>query len=136
MTRINIIPPSELSNQHLMAEYREIFMVPASLKRTLNSKEGYLANKVSKKYTLNKGHVYFFYNKLLYLRNRYSLLVNELKQRGYKLDDNRLFPDDLPKQFYKDWKPSEEEQLIAKERINWKIQLKPNWYKFEKNRKK
>ena len=30
MTRINIVEPSELTDQHLIAEYREITMVPGS----------------------------------------------------------------------------------------------------------
>ena len=37
MTRINIISPSELTDQHLVAEYREIFMVGSALARTLKS---------------------------------------------------------------------------------------------------
>ena len=49
MTRINIIPPSELTDQHLIAEYREIFMVPASLRRTLKSKVGFKKNKINNK---------------------------------------------------------------------------------------
>ena len=60
MTRINIIIPSELYDQHLIAEYREIFMVAGSLERTLISKAGYKESKVPTRYTLNKGHVYFF----------------------------------------------------------------------------
>ena len=56
MTRINIVEPSELTDQHLIAEYREITMVPGSLKRTLVSKIGYKESKVPKKYTLNTGH--------------------------------------------------------------------------------
>ena len=62
MTRINLVEPSELTDQHLIAEYREITMVPGSLKRTLVSKSGYQEKKVPKKFTLNGGHVYFFYN--------------------------------------------------------------------------
>ena len=46
MTRINIISPSELTDQHLIAEYREIFMVAGSLKRTLISKSGFVESKV------------------------------------------------------------------------------------------
>ena len=38
MTRINLVDPSELSDQHLVAEYREIFMVGRSLQRSLKSK--------------------------------------------------------------------------------------------------
>ncbi|GIT57661.1 MAG: hypothetical protein Ct9H300mP18_10900 [Candidatus Neomarinimicrobiota bacterium] len=41
MTRIKIVEPSELTDQHLIAEYREIFMIAGSLKRTLMSKTGY-----------------------------------------------------------------------------------------------
>ena len=51
MTRINIINPSELTDQHLIAEYREMIMVPSSLKRTLASKVGYREKKVPKNKT-------------------------------------------------------------------------------------
>ena len=64
MTRINIVNPSELTDQHLIAEYREITMVPGSLKRTLVSKIGYQEKKVPERYTLNSGHVYFLYNNI------------------------------------------------------------------------
>ena len=60
MTRINIISPSELTDQHLIAEYREITMVPGMLQRTLKSKKGLDKSKIKKVYTLNAGHVYFF----------------------------------------------------------------------------
>ena len=50
-------------------------MVEASLRRTLLSKNGYNESKVPKKYTLNKGHVYFFYNKGKYLHKRYLDLI-------------------------------------------------------------
>jgi len=62
MTRINIIPVKELFDQHLIAEYREIIMVPAALSRTLKSKVGFDESKIEDRYTLNKGHVYLFYN--------------------------------------------------------------------------
>ena len=71
MTRINIIPVQELFDQHLIAEYREITMVPAALNRTLKSKGGLDLSKISSNYTLNKGHVYFFYDKGKYLYKRY-----------------------------------------------------------------
>ena len=76
MTRINLVQPSELTDQHLIAEYREIFMVGGSLRRTLVSKSGYREDRVPKKYTLNTGHVYFFYNKGKYLHTRYKELIN------------------------------------------------------------
>ena len=60
MTRINIINVSELTDQHLIAEYREITMVPAALNRTINSRNGLDINKIPKEFTLNKGHVTSF----------------------------------------------------------------------------
>ena len=75
MTRINIIPVSELTDQHLIAEYREITMIPAALTRTLNSKSGFIKKKIPDRFTLNTGHVYFFYDKGLYLYNRYDNIV-------------------------------------------------------------
>jgi len=81
MTRINLVNPSELQDQHLIAEYREITMIPAALNRTLNSKIGLRREKISKKYTLNSGHVYFFYDKGKYLYNRYQDIITEMKNR-------------------------------------------------------
>ena len=130
MTRINIIPASELTDQHLIAEYREITMVPGSLKRTLNSKAGYRKERVSSKYTLNSGHVYFFYNKGLYLNKRYKELVQEMKDRGFNPDPNRKFPKEVfPKELYNDWMPSLDEQKVVRQRIEEKIKMKPNWYR-------
>jgi len=130
MTRINIISVSELTDQHLIAEYREITMVPAALNRTLNSKIGFQKEKVKKKFTLNSGHVYFFYDKGKYLNNRYKEIIDEMKKRGFSPDPNRKFPKEVfPKDLYNDWKPNKEDQKIIKKRLKEKIDLKPDWYR-------
>ena len=134
MTRINIVEPSELTDQHLIAEYREIFMIAGSLKRTLMSKTGYDKYKVPKKYTLNKGHVYFFYNKGKYLNNRYQKLILELEKRGFKLSKDRFFPKEIfiNNYLYNDWEPSLDDYTIIRERIKNKISMKPEWYRLTK----
>tara|TARA_B100000427_G_C15451054_1_gene569619 strand:+ start:384 stop:797 length:414 start_codon:yes stop_codon:yes gene_type:complete len=131
MTRINIISVSELYDQHLIAEYREITMVPAALKRTLNSKKGLDQSKIPINYTLNKGHVYFFYNKGEYLFKRYQQIIDEMKKRGFKPDIKRKFPKDIfiNNNLYNDWEPSLEDFKIIKERIESKIKARPNWYR-------
>ena len=131
MTRINIINPQELTDQHLIAEYREITMVPGSLNRTLNSKIGYQESRVPKQYTLNSGHVYFFYNKGKYLHKRYKELINEMKRRGFNPDSNRLFPDKIFKDnnLYNDWIPTIEDYKIIRQRIEERIADKPEWYR-------
>ena len=131
MTRINLVEPSELTDQHLIAEYREIFMVGGSLKRTLVSKSGYQESRVSKRYTLNRGHVYFFYNKAKYLHSRYHELIDEMKRRGFQPDKSRVFPTKVFKDngLYNDWTPTIEDYKIIRERIQQKIDMKPNWYR-------
>ena len=131
MTRINLVPPSELTDQHLIAEYREIFMVAGSLRRTLLSKNGFQESRVPKKYTLNKGHVYFFYNKGQYLHKRYLDLISEMKKRGFSPSDSRNFPDDIfiKNNLYNDWIPDRKDLLLIRKRINQKIKMKPNWYR-------
>ena len=130
MTRINIIPPSELTDQHLIAEYREILMVPASLKRTLISKCGLKKERISKNYTLNLGHVYFFYDKGMYLSKRYQELILEMKARGMKPNSKRIFPDDIfTSELFNDWKPNDKDFDIIRERIAERIKKRPGWYK-------
>ena len=131
MTRINIIPVSELYDQHLIAEYREITMVPAALNRTLKSKIGLDKNKISQQYTLNKGHVYFFYNKGKYLQIRYNEIIAEMKKRNFKPNPGRKFPINIfiDNNLYHDWTPTKEDYKIIRERIFQKITMKANWYR-------
>ena len=134
MTRINLVEPSELTDQHLIAEYREIFMVGGSLKRTLVSKNGYQESKVPKQYTLNVGHVYFFYNKGKYLDKRYQELIKEMKKRGFKPDKNRTFPKEvfIENGLYNNWIPNFVDYRLIRQRIEEKIAKKPDWYRISK----
>jgi len=129
MTRINIIHPSELTDQHLVAEYREIFMVGSALQRSLKSKN-WDKKTIPKKFTLNTGHVKFFYDKGKYLHKRYTELRTEMEARGMNPDSSRVFkreqwPDDL----YNDWIPRVEDYKIIRQRIQEKIEMKPEWYR-------
>lgn len=134
MTRINVIPVEELADQHLMAEYRELAMVHGSLKRTLSSSKGYQPNRVSPFYTLNAGHVYFWYNKKQYLWDRWNGLIEELKARGFELKpearviDWNVF-DPVPQI---NWKPNEQDKAVNAERINSRIAQKPTFYRWTK----
>jgi len=129
MTRVNIIPPQDLMDQHLMAEYREIRHVGPSLSRSINSGKFYL-NNIPKKYTLNKGHVKFFYNKGRYLYRRFNELKCELIKRGYNINDDITFNTDyFSNEYFNDWIPTSEDIKINLERINHRISEKPNFYK-------
>ena len=132
MTRINLVNPRELSDQHLVAEYREIFMVGSSLQRSIKSRNWLKTkNNIPVEFTLNKGHVTFFYNKGMYLDKRYSLLVKEMKRRGMNPDPKRKFKkSQWPKYLYNDWKPKNKDLQIIRKRIEEKINLKPDWYRY------
>jgi deoxyribonuclease (pyrimidine dimer) len=129
MTRINVVDPSELMDQHLLAEYREIRLLTANLQRTLNSKHGFVESKVPIKFTLNGGHVYFFYNKGKYLHERYDAIRAEMRKRGISAELE--FPvSKWPRELYKDWTPTEEARNIVRERIALRISQRPNWYRY------
>ena len=132
MTRINLVPPEELSDQHLIAEYREIFMVGSSLQRSLrspnwkNTKES-----IPKQFTLNKGHVKFFYDKGKYLSERYDELIKEMKRRKMSPDPLRCFKkEQWPDELFNSWKPNDYDLKVIRKRIKTKISLKPDWYKW------
>ena len=132
MTRINLVDPSELSDQHLIAEYREIFMIGSSLKRSLKSSfwEKTKAN-LPQEFTLNIGHVKFFYNKGKYIHKRYLKLIEEMIIRGMSPDPNRTFKiEQWPKDLYNDWYPKDKDLEIIRQRIKQKIDQKPNWYRW------
>ena len=134
MTRINIIPTEELADQHLVAEYREMFMVGSALQRSIKS-PNWEKNKKTwpETFTLNSGHVKFFYNKGEYLHKRYDELVSEMKRRGMKPDPTRVFKrEQWPDELYLDWEPTETEQLIVRQRIQERIAVKPDWYRWTK----
>jgi len=134
MTRINLVPVTELMDQHLIAEYREITMIPAALKKTINSKQGLQRTNIPKAFTLNKGHITFFYNKGEYLFKRYSQLVKEMKTRVFQPNKERIFPKKIfiENGLFHNWRPSQNDFKLIRKRIEEKIKQRPNWYR--KNR--
>lgn len=140
MTRINVVDPIKLTDQHLMAEYRELPMVMGALRRSLASKNRARFNAaqqnayIPSRYTLNAGHVTFFYNKGAFLRKRYALLIEHLKERGFVLDPNRkadfsVF--DTPGfNLNNDWTPDEAAIDVNTQRLYQRIAQKPSWYRY------
>lgn len=110
MTRINIVPVETLSRQHLVAEYREITRLPGNLRTSLSRKsKPFSSSEIPNEYVLGTGHVKFFYDKMLFLENRFKQLVNEMVKRGYNPSymDETIFRD-CPQHYYNDYTPTEE----------------------------
>ena len=113
MTRINAgIPPKQLSRQHLIAEHREIVRIP----NTIKSGKAKIAD-IPEMFTLGKGHVKFFYNKLKFLHKRYEQLYAECRRRGYNMTYFGDAFNKLPSDLYKDYKPTKEAIALIEARI-------------------
>lgn len=109
MTRINVIPVQDLSDQHLIAEYREIMRLPGSLKKSLSRRsKPFSKSEIPTKYTLGKGHVKFFYNKFGYLKNRFYNLLQEMHYRGFRTNFNDASIFDVDKEFMGNYEPTPE----------------------------
>lgn len=152
MTRINLVHPTELTDQHLMAESREIKMVDRALTRSLKAswqkrydihedsdraaKEAVadVINRIPRKFTLNTGHVMFFYDKGAYLRKRLDDIMEELEYRGYErtggadFDVNGIFT--TYPELNGDYTPTEEALALVRSRIGYRVSEKPQWYRY------
>ena len=129
--RINCIPVEYLTDQHLRAEWVEMLMLPAFMKRSLRAK-GHIEVDNSIEYRLNKGHAKFFYNKLKYVEKRYKEIEKEMISRGFSANpslDLSMFPREL----FNDWSPMKEDVVINANRILTRIEEKPTWYSINNN---
>lgn len=126
MVRINLVEPKELTDQHLLAENVEILMLTSYILKFPK-----LKGNEPKEFTLNKGHMLFFKDKVLYLKNRYELIQEECKRRGfnvsYKFPELNKFPEEL----LNNWRPLIKNIYVVRRRINERILLRPEWYKYE-----
>jgi hypothetical protein len=85
MTRINsAIPVKCLTDEHLLAEHREIKRLPYCLRKAIVSGS---IDKIPGKFTLGKGHVLFFLDKMSFVLGRYSEIYYELIHRGFDVQD-------------------------------------------------
>ena len=123
MTRINVIPVIELSDQHLIAEYREL---PRVLKQNINT------INAPKVYCLGKGHVKWAKSHELFLAKRYMDLVSEMRFRDFHMSYDLLFD---VSNFKNDYRPTAKALEINKSRIIEKVTLKPDWYRWTKRNK-
>jgi deoxyribonuclease (pyrimidine dimer) len=125
MTRVNLIPPDQLTNKHLVAEFKELSQLIGQVRKMIKNPN--TLNKIPKEFTLNTGHVTFFVDKLLYIKNRHQLIKQEMLHRGFKADAN-LNLIDLPPQLFNDYIPTPDAVNIVRTRIQLRISEKPHLY--------
>ncbi len=131
MTRINAgIPPKALSDQHLLAEHREIKRLPAVF--TKNPKP----IDIPKEFTLGTGHVKFFLDKGKYTLKRYKKLYDECINRGFEVTDYsnnwEIYTHHL--KYNKDYTETVKAKELLVQRITERLttsKQKPRYYKKE-----
>lgn len=94
MTRINLTLVSELADQHLMAEYRELPRVFGAVRERIAKGQGF--SDIPKDFRLGTGHVKFFYDKIGFLFLRQNAIIKELLKRGYQIQNIHVNVADIP----------------------------------------
>lgn len=138
MTRINTIDPSDLTNEWLLAEWREL---PRIVNELENHPNRYKPKDTPAQFTLNTGHVKFFRNKLLFLAKRHRLLKRELRKRNIKHDKKirvelHYLRDDLKMFCCNDWTPTTKDHDLLIERLQERFDLRKKPYHITKSNNK
>lgn len=132
MTRINLVHPQHLTQRHLNAEYKEITHFLWCVRRRADNEQD--LSDIPEKYTLNKGHCLFFYDKGEYIDKRLCALKDEIVARGGNLDVDlfhirrRKVLDAYPAKWYNDYEPDEHAFSLVISRIGTRIEQKPHLY--------
>lgn len=86
MTRINLVHPTNLTDKHLSGERFEIIRVVTNLEKLAEKGERINEYKIPARYVLGTGHVYFFYNKISFIKARYTGLTSEATFRDVNIN--------------------------------------------------
>jgi deoxyribonuclease (pyrimidine dimer) len=123
MTRINVIPPDQLTDNFLRAE---IFELPRLFPLVCKA-AGKGNTVVPNTYRLGEGHMRFFYNKLTFLFKRFNALRNEAHKRGIPIvtdpavDPAYLAPQhygpEIPSWYWQDYEPTAEAIQLNLDRL-------------------
>ena len=130
MTRINsAINVKKLTDEHLLAEHREIKRLPGCF---LKARFSGALKKIPKYFCLGTGHVTFFLNKMKFTKERYLAIYEECIFRGFNIE---YYGDNWNESFddyhcFNDYTPTSDEYNLLVNRIVERINNSPkkNWH--------
>lgn len=126
MTRINSAIPVEcLTDEHLLAEHREIKRLPHAYH---NGKVSGALNRVPSQFCLGTGHVTFFLDKGGFTLERYKQIYWECISRGFSIENYEVNWQPIPKLYMKEYTPSRLEKELLIERISERIKASNKEY--------
>jgi len=82
---------------------------------------------------LGKGHIKFFKDKLIYIKKGNDAIREEMLARGYRVNkvvDLSIYP----KELMNDWRPTNDDLAVIKERIAEKIRKSRGYYTYWRKR--
>lgn len=126
MTRINVVPVDELSDQHLIAEYREL---PRVIKQDID------VSDAPEKYCLGKGHMKWARKHWAYCFLRFNELVKEMHHRGFKTSYTVLPDGKIDTNVYGYYVVGPKDVKLNIDRLVEKYKMKPNFYRWTKREK-
>lgn len=130
MTRINSsINVKRLTDEHLLAEHREIKRLPSAFLKRVESNKGF--DDIPKNFTLGEGHVNFFLDKFKFTLLRYFSIRAECLSRGFSVSDfSSGWTDVVGHDFWKNYTPTEIENKQLTIRIAQRLMNspKPHWH--------
>lgn len=129
--RSNLIYPWFLTDQHLMAERRELRMIPPLLKKRVDAGK-HTTLDIPSRFTLGKGHMLFWLDKMLYLSKRFDTLTEEMLRRGFNPDPGLTFDTSYAtlSGMMNDWVPQPEDYDIIVARLRERVMVKLGWYRY------
>lgn len=133
MTRINsAINVRCLTDEHLLAEHREIKRLPFCMHEAIRTGSIKL---IPKRFVLGKGHVTFFLDKMLFARRRYRDIYVECRLRHFWVDNyEENFVYGVPEEYQGSYTPTDEEKNLLILRIADRIMnsSKKSWHYYGK----
>jgi hypothetical protein len=117
MTRINLVDPEALTDQHILAEHRELPRIFPLAAKALE--RGDLSGP--DRYTMGTGHMRFFYSRTGWLVARHRTLTAECVRRGFRVQQGELVA--LPG--YVAWEPTEADLQVNLGRLRAKLAAPP-----------
>lgn len=132
MTRINsAIPVQNLTDEHLLAEHREIKRLPYSLRKAVESGS---IRRIPGEFCLGTGHVLFFLDKSKFTLDRYLEIRKECLRRGFSVEDFSANWSGIPAEYLGSYSPTIVEKNLLIDRISDRLRnsTKKSWHYFGK----
>ena len=139
MTRINLVDPTHLTDKHLLAEYRELPRIFTSVRKLIYQGKYPFDVEIPDQYCLGKGHCKFFYDKVNWLKTRYTALARELNRRGCGINEDLYWKilttadKVIDEKWFSSWEPSPEEIYLNMARLCRRSKLESILEELESN---